>query len=284
MHERYLIVNADDFGLTPGVSRGIAEAMEAGVVTSASVMVNMPAWDDAVARLPALATRASFGLHLNLVTGRPLTRATSLVDASTGEFVSLRQFAWRAVTGRLRDDDIARECEAQLARLRDVGIPVAHADSHRHVHMLSPVWRAIAPVLQDLRVRRPIEALPFSLRAPRARVKSCLLRASSLAHGSVPGAGTVRFIGLSLQGSPHFARELRRAIEQLPAGTTELMVHPGFADEVLSSIDSYTRARERELRVLTSMAFRAWLDASAVQMTSFSDDRVLARSAGQSIQ
>src|SRR5205807_5023437 len=86
---RCLVVNADDFGLSPGVTDGILEAHAAGVVSSVSVLVNAPGWEHAVAALrggsgggPTLGA----GLHLNLTAGEPVSGGRSLVHGRTGRF------------------------------------------------------------------------------------------------------------------------------------------------------------------------------------------------------
>src|SRR6185437_11830965 len=93
-----VIVHADDFGETVDITEGICVAIEAGVVTSTTVMVNMPGTAEALRRLPQLTRQASFGLHLNLCEGRPLTGGATLVDAN-GAFLRKRVLAARAVTG-----------------------------------------------------------------------------------------------------------------------------------------------------------------------------------------
>src|ERR1051326_732608 len=85
---RRLVVNADDFGLSPGVTDGILEAHAAGVVSSVSVLVNAPGWEHAVAALRG-ATSLGVGLHLNLTAGDPLSEGRTLVDAHTGRFHGL---------------------------------------------------------------------------------------------------------------------------------------------------------------------------------------------------
>jgi predicted glycoside hydrolase/deacetylase ChbG (UPF0249 family) len=268
--ERQLIVNADDFGLSPGVTRGILEAMSAGVVTSTSVIVNMPDWDDSAARMLGAPAAAGFGLHLNLVTGRPLTDARSLVDRRSGRFHSLDRLVELIVTGRVDPDDIRRECVAQLARLRSTGVPISHLDSHRHVHALAEVRRAIEPLLDGLPVRYPVESL---LRAPgglRASVKRLLLAAAAGRSCVTPPANRRAdfFAGISLQGTPRFAGRLAQLLDRLPVGITELMVHPGYADDALSLVDSYTAPREAELAHLTSPALRDHLRRSGVRLVA----------------
>src|SRR3989449_135256 len=129
--ERRLVVNADDFGFSAGVNRGILEAHAAGVGSSVSVLVNTPGWPDARDWLRAVGGTLGVGLHLNLTTGAPLTTAPSLTSPRTGHFHSLAALVARALTGRLDPAHVAAECAAQLARLREAGVRVTHIDRDR---------------------------------------------------------------------------------------------------------------------------------------------------------
>src|SRR5438105_14172244 len=145
---RRLVVNADDFGLSPGVNEGILEAHAAGAVSSVSVLGDAPGWEPAVAALRRAGAELGAGLHLNLTAGEPVSGGQSLVHARTGRFHGLAGLVARALTGRIDHHDVAAECGAQLARLRAVGVRVTHIDSHRHVHALPGVW---APVVATAR-------------------------------------------------------------------------------------------------------------------------------------
>src|SRR2546428_11848064 len=101
---RRLIVNADDFGLSAGVNRGVLEAHEAGVVSSVSVLVNAPGWTDAAQRLRDLSS-PSFpelraGLRLNLTTGRPVSCGGGLCHPPTGPLHPFWTFVPPARAGR----------------------------------------------------------------------------------------------------------------------------------------------------------------------------------------
>lgn len=271
MVRRRLIINADDYGLTPGVTRGIVDAMRGGVVTAASVLVNMPGWEDAAQRLRHAPAGAAFGLHVNLVAGRPLTSARSLVDRATGQFHSLHRCCMLSAAGRLDHDDLVAECAAQLERLRGTGVTVSHVDSHRHVHVLSPIARAVRDVAGLLPVRRPIGECERPFTDLRAGVKQLLLRAALRGRSREPRSvlSPDHFAGLSLQGTRRFSERLLRIVDALPAGTTELMVHPGYADAALFAIDPYTVDRERELDALMAGGVREGLAQRNIELATY---------------
>lgn len=269
---RRLIVNADDYGLSRGVTTGIIEAAERGVVTSASMIVNLPSFNHAAARAgsrPSL----SFGLHLNLTTGQPLTAARSLTRRKTGCFYPLPVLIARASLGRIEPSDVTRECAAQLDRMTEVGIAPTHLDSHRHVHAHPALWPAVieaASARGILNVRVPNEPLWANAKDWRATLKKAgLLMCSRTLRGRSEQRGTDHFFGPSLQGGRSFAARLFALIPKLPVGTTELMTHPGYADAALSEYDGYTWQREQELKALCSPGLRELLTECDIELVGF---------------
>jgi predicted glycoside hydrolase/deacetylase ChbG (UPF0249 family) len=282
-----LIINADDFGISRGVNIGIIEAAVAEVVTSASMIVNLPSFEDALDRVQSCPT-LSLGLHLNLTTGRPLTDAPSLTRRSSGEFYPLPMLVARASLGLLNASDVAGECVAQIDRMIEAGFPPTHLDSHRHVHAhpsISPAVTKAAASRGVSHVRVPCEPLAVNARDWRATLKKTgLLACARLSRRTAAGDRAIRFVGISLQGGRFFAARLFALIPRLPAGTTELMTHPGHADAALAEQDSYTLERETELRVLCSRDFRELLARCGVTLTSFRDRASIVPRDGQLAQ
>ncbi|MFI5279538.1 MAG: carbohydrate deacetylase [Gemmatimonadales bacterium] len=273
---RRLVVNADDLGLSILVNEGIEEAVRAGAVTSASLMVNTPGFDDAVRRAHALGPKLGVGLHFNLTTGAsvaPAASVPSLVDGA-GRFLSLKALLQRALGGGVRAQDVRVEAEAQFARLRAAGIAPTHADSHRHVHAF-PAMRgalAAAAAVAGVRfVRRPIEPLWARPRGAAGVMKRALLAAAWAAPsaGPRPVPGTTSFRGIALLGSPSFETDLVELLDNLPDGSTELMVHPGKNDPSVAAWDPYIAERAVELAALLSAPVQARLARADLALTRF---------------
>jgi predicted glycoside hydrolase/deacetylase ChbG (UPF0249 family) len=263
-----LIIHADDFGLTPGVTRGILDAHAAGIVTSTSVMIGTPGWSDAAHRLPTLPS-LDVGLHFNLLVGRPMTSAPTITDRHTGTFLPLTTLVARALTGRLDADEVRAECTAQLQALQATGARVTHIDSHRHTHPLPGVWSA---------VRSVATAAGVYVRVPAERWRTArTVRLAAQLHRIAVSASTwrphvdqrVRFTGLTLDGRHGFEAGLLRTFDGLAPGVTELMVHPGYAEPALAAVDDYTWPRERELAALVSPAVATRLHRGDISLTSF---------------
>jgi predicted glycoside hydrolase/deacetylase ChbG (UPF0249 family) len=272
--QKRLVINADDLGISRGVNTGIMEAARAGVVTSASMLVNLPGFANALDRAASCAP-LSIGLHLNLTLGRPLSKASSLTRPDTGEFYPLAVLITKASLGRLDAEDIAGECKAQIDRMTDAGFPPTHLDSHRHIHAHPAIFGAVrdAAASRGLsRIRVPCEPLRVNAGDWRATLKKAgLLIAARSTREMTDGGSTDHFFGLSLQGGQHFTSRLFHLIPRLPEGTSELMVHPGYADSSLARQDSYTKERETELAALCSRDFRALIARFAVTLTSFGE-------------
>jgi predicted glycoside hydrolase/deacetylase ChbG (UPF0249 family) len=267
---RRLVVTADDFGFSEGIDRGIAEAAEAGIVRSASIMVTMPAFDDAVAqarRLPALGV----GLHLTLTAGRPLTDAPTLISRSSGAFVGPRRLLQRALMGLVSRADVASECRAQIRRARSAGLRLTHLDAHHHAHTFPRIRDVVLEVARSegiAFVRRPVESLRAPVPWRRVAERAVLAALSGSRRAPAPGAAD-HFAGVSLAGSRAFEAALLRCLDNLRPGTTELMVHPGYVDAPLPGGDPYFTEREAELRALLSGAVRARLAAGGIVVTNF---------------
>lgn len=276
MSRTRLIINADDLGLADSVNRGILETMESGVVTSASLMVNMPAHRDAIHRLGEARARGldvSIGLHFNIVAGTPISACNSLVDSRSGQFLPLHALAWRAFTGGIDPGDVAGELEAQLRYAQDLlsqlQMRVTHIDSHRHAHCLPGIFEVVVRVARERgigHIRHPTESARTLLGRPLAMIPSLILRMVLSTRATLDDVG---FAGFALMGSPALDRDFERLLRALPEGTTELMVHPGYDSPALAALDPYRAPREREVRVLTSPALRDLLRRLAVELIHF---------------
>jgi len=260
---RQLVVNADDFGFTRDVNRGIVEAHRNGILTSTTLMATGAAFDDAVGRArenPAL----DIGVHLVLVGEPPFP-------------LTMMALARAMLLGRIR---IYEELRAQVRRVFDAGISPTHLDTHKHTHLLPPVLDAVARLSEEYKipwVRRPFD-LPLTARTRPAIgwAKRATIQASGLVrrrfarvlarHGC---RSTDHFAGFQITGR-YDAPELAQLIRSLPEGSTEFMCHPGICgDELRAARTRLKESRERELRALTSPEVRAALAESGVALVSY---------------
>jgi chitin disaccharide deacetylase len=263
-----LIINADDFGLTPGVNRAIAELHDAGAVMSATLMATGPAFDDAVALALARPT-LGVGCHIVLVDGTPVSDPSTIPtllgpeknqDRSTFRS-SLGDFALGVLRGAIRQDDIQREALAQIQKLQRAGLTLTHVDTHKHTHLLSRVTRPIIRALEQSGIRcirNPFEPRWAATLGGSTR-RSLFVRALGpgrrrfeasppiASHRILTTRGT---IGISATGHLN-STTLNALLQSIPDGTWELVCHPGYNDSDLDVITTRLRSeRETELRAL----------------------------------
>lgn len=285
---RRLIVNGDDFGLTPGVNRAILEAHERGIVTSATLMAQGAAFDQAV-RAAQSAASLSVGCHVLLVDGSPVlnpNQVSSLICNRNGAgrerfCEGFGGLARRAFLGRLVPEQIEAEVTAQIGRLQAAGIRVSHVDTHKHTHMLpqvlTPLLRAAAASGVH-RIRNPFEFVRLSLLAQRAGMWKRFAQVKLLGglgrkfHEAVRRAGMLTPDGtfgiVSTGGLDE--RLLRFMIQHLDEGTWELVCHPGYNDAELQTVRTRLRAsRERELQLLGSAQARELLQGAGIELISY---------------
>lgn len=149
-----LIVNADDFGLSPQVNRAIVQAFDEGLIGRTTLMVNMPAAKEAVELARERGFLDKVGLHLNLTSGRPLTDSISkdpVMCSGSGEFTAdfARNIKTRLYLPKTTQLSVEKEIRAQLDMYRDLGCTLWHIDSHHHVHTDPSVWIILKKVMKD---------------------------------------------------------------------------------------------------------------------------------------
>lgn len=252
---RRLIVNADDFGLTEGVTNGIVEGHQNGIISSTCLLANMPAAALA-ARLSRDAPRLGVGLHLNLTCFRPLSppeEVPSLVNENGWFFFSTDLVAARAAIG-----EVEKEFRAQLARFKELGLRLSHIDLHMgtsRADILTLIGRLAAE--EKVGVRRP----PAGYGGKEA--EQAVLALAELGV-RMPDVTDYVFM-MQPMTKEGFIERLR----ELPEGTTEIVTHPGHITVEHQFVDDYTAWREAELGVLMDPDVRATVAREGIELVSF---------------
>lgn len=244
-----LIVNADDFGLTPGVCDGILKSHREGIVTSTTILINTPHLDSTVEKLngcPSL----DLGLHLNITWGKPLLPAAKVktLIGDDGLFVRDKNF------DKVDPDEVGEEWNAQLAKAKSLGIKLTHLDTHHHTH-LHPALLDLLPEIalrEGLAVRSPAPWVCDFLKANGVRT---------------PDHFIIDFYGEGKVSAEH----LENLIRFLPDGFIEVMCHPAILDDELKKISSYREPRQGEVDTLTSPEVKRWLSENEITLSSFKD-------------
>jgi chitin disaccharide deacetylase len=287
----WLVVNADDLGVSKGATLGIIEAHREGIVSSASIAVTTPFYNHAVESCVRTCPELGVGLHFTLTSGKPVS-----VPANVPLLMDEKGFfSWRftslltAVAVRKRADllhQIGVELDAQLEKLFADGITPDHIDGERHVQLIPGIFEKVVAAARrhgirfvragsDIGARSfPATQLP-ALGMHGGFAKSWLLSALSrrARRRLGKGVGSADHVA-SYFGSGHMHLIKQSVLAEAPAaGITEIMVHPGIPKESTDvdignrEINRYLQSDDRRRELDFCIAARGWVDAA--RLTNF---------------
>jgi predicted glycoside hydrolase/deacetylase ChbG (UPF0249 family) len=271
---KYLIVNADDLGFSPGVTEGILRAAREGIVTSCTLMTNMPGAQAALGRLPE-APLLGVGVHLNASQGPPLLehrlagRDGVMNRTAAGVIALCAGTSWGL-------DAVTAEFEAQIRWALDRGLKPTHLDSHRHGHAFTPLFARVAELARryDIRfVRRLRERMPG--RWPAAATKQRRIRALLNVFDVLNRSWDPHVLATSgTWGVAHTGAIDRQwlvlAAGRLAPGITEIMTHPGLGDVAAGGAATrLTASRQAELDALCDPQVRQAMEDNGITLIHY---------------
>lgn len=236
-----LIVTADDLGLTEGVTDGIIEAHEHGIVTHTSIMPPGLAFDYAVRQLQSR-KRLRAGVHLTLVEEMAVSdprNIPSLVGSDGLLPRNYRELLRGVLLGRISIRDIETEIREQVQKCASAGLELTHVDSHQHVHVWPSILQVVLRVARDYGIPRvrlprdtPLRRKTWKNAGYFSKVVLCgLAQVGALAGPADSLGSTERMLGLFESG--HLTEQrLLSILQSLGDGTTELVCHPGNLDRL----------------------------------------------------
>lgn len=299
-----VVINADDLGITRAVNAAIETAYRDGILTSASIMANMPAFEHAVNGTLARNPQLGVGVHVTLTSGAPVSRPADLpllVNAS-GQFRHGFLGILRLVRGRYASaaaGQIERELRAQCEKVAASGIRFDHIDGHRYVHMIPEIWCIVVrlaaeygcPYVRLADEKWPGMASPRAYAAVARNLPKKLLLSSYAAQNRAEMSRAVQpvraadhMVGV-LDSGGLTAERLQSALAHAAPGVTEIVVHPGLPDAAAfapsrtggqaqyASMDARFLAsagRRLEFEALTSPAVAEVVARRGINLTSFS--------------
>ena len=271
---RYLIVHADDAGMSHSVNRGTIDALEKGIVNSASIM-GPCAWFSEFADYAKNHPEYDYGIHLTLTSEWDHYRWGPVADrGKVPSLVDRDGYLWDnvgLVAANVRADEAEAELRGQIERAKRFGVPLSHLDTHMGSLLARPdlveVYARLAldynlPILfvrdQDGRIAKEYPAV-----AERAAEITRALEAKGL-----PILDSVlQFYG----GNSHQQRlsTYNKAISNLKPGVTEMIIHCGYADDELRAITSSAERRDGDRRIFSSDAMRTLLTDQEIELISW---------------
>ena len=263
---KYLIVNSDDFGISEGVSRGIIEAHQQGIVTSTTTMVNMPDAAAAIKRAQEEAPNLALGLHFNLSFGSPIRDDVPSLLTEAGAFVSDYQPLMQKLSS-FDPAEVKRELQAQFIRFIELaGSPPDHLDSHHGVtYFYPPAVEAMLDLAHEYHL--PIRSFPYDRISQADPQLADQIRAIVETHGTPRQPARMLDPVFGFQQGDRRDR-LKASLRNVLEGYSEMLCHVGYADGLN---ESYTVQREEELAAFTDPEVKDILDDEGIQLITFAD-------------
>ena len=255
---RQLIVNADDFNLTEGISRAVFFAHDHGIVNSTSVMINFPL---SQFQLQGLKNRPNLGtgLHLNVTSG-----------------LSRFKKANAYLSGQFDPRNLKVEYNAQIQYFYSIFKRLPdHLNTHHHIHASPKVFSVVAKLAEKYKIpMRRINALTLALSHKVGEGKSLTSSPLPQGEGRVREVMTTHYFFGNLSPQKYWTEEsLMTILENLPEGTSEIMCHPGFIDSELRSKSSFLAGRDFERRLFSKNSIHQFLRHQGIQQVKFSSLR-----------
>lgn len=235
-----LIMNADDFGLSEAVNYGILKGFQDGILTSTTIMANMPGFDHAV-ELAKQHPEMHIGVHLNLTCYKPLLQTHKTLVTETGYFRNQLDI------DVYDEEEMYQELEAQIEKVLAAGIKIDHLDSHHHIHTTEKLRTVI---------KRLLEKYPYPIRG--GFVYENDVKKSELIMAFYNE-------GVSLESFEQIVKGME------DGKTYDLMCHPAYIDKVLTSMTSYYMKRIEELDIICKEECKTLLEKEKVKLVSYAE-------------
>jgi len=287
---RYLIINADGYGFTEGISRAIEECIEFGTVLSLSANVNFK-HADGLARLVRKHPEISVGCHINPVVGCPVLPANKVLTLldDNGEFF-YQTFSKRLLTGHIRLSELRAEMIAQVEKARDMAARAfSHIDFHMGLHKLPILYGIFLDVVEASgvgRIRSYRYLAGMESRFPRLRHLIYMLesvtripkyvwnqrqRNMALYRRLATPDHWVEITHLGFKPNTITLKNYLMMLKNMPHGFNEFVAHPGYVDDDLRQWSTYLDQRVLERNVLLSPEFRDALNSSDIYLAGYRD-------------
>jgi len=263
---KQLIINSDDYGRTPDISRGIREAHVNGVVTSTTCMMNIPTTAEDVALALKETPGLAMGVHLVLTMGSPIMNgASASITDENGNFFKYVPFVEHL--DQLDMDEVKTEWRAQIeAFIKAAGRKPTHLDSHHHSSYFAPkLFRGMLELSKeyDCAIR-----FPFT-NDISSELEETYKHVPTLIEEFNPRRPDTFLVDFYDEGATH--EELLRLINNIGDGSTEIMCHPGYVDDAFAQESTYNFQRERELKILTDSTIKQAIEANGIKLVTFAE-------------
>jgi len=284
-----LIVNADDFGLSKAVTDAIIDCHDNGIVTSTTLMSNMPFAEYAASKAKAF-PMLSVGLHVTLTEGKPLSAPAdvdNLID-SNGNFIRFSLQRKNLRSNEKAKEQVYRELEAQLLNALDLGLNISHFDSHHSIHRVPIVKKALIKLhklygIPAVRAQKglywtdsrakiyfKLKRIFLNLRKFRKRYSHTLQHLIVIKNGLLTPDRMVS-PGYLIPRLSDPKKQFIQCLKAIPNGISELALHPGYYDEKSSDSEIFRKVREFDAQIACDRDVKNCIKECGINLISFND-------------
>jgi hopanoid biosynthesis associated protein HpnK len=278
--DKRIIINADGFGRCEAINKAVAEAHTNGVLTSTTIMANMPAASEAVKiakKLPGLGV----GIRLNLFEGPPVSKGSSigcLLDADGRFGLSVFRLALLSVAGHNFRNAIRTEMAAQIQWLLDQGLTPTHLDSYKHIHSFPAIYSIVCGLARDFGIAavrctfEPKQVLhmpwPLTTEVGRDKAKKARIMARINRMQNPDLLKTDALLGLAHEGKID-VNFFRAVALYTPVATAEVMTHPALPDAAEQGDSEAVRRKKAEVAALCSDRTKEYFKDSRIKLVHY---------------
>lgn len=262
---KQLIVTADDFGYSRKVNKAIIKCIREGIVTSTCLLANTEYFEESARLLRQ--SKFDAGIHINLTEFRPLTKAKTLIEKS-GNFIHKSRW-FEGHSGKADPKEIESEIEAQIKKSISSGVEITHMNGHNHIHIFPKVIDIAVKMAKKYGIK--YLRLPIEKKAKKDDFAAMIGKLSKRAEGKILKNNlkvTDAFYGIDDMHDMSLGK-FSQILQSLEEGTSELMVHPAYADR---NGDKFHQSmqREKEIEVLTGSKIKKLIGKNNINLANFS--------------
>lgn len=271
---RQLIINADDFGMNPEVNEGIKRGIDAGIINSVSVMVNMPEFEDAVRYLKKK-PQVSVGLHFNITEGQPIlppNKVPLLIREDNNFFTYMIMIA-KLVMNPSLIKQINEELKSQFSKLKKTGLKITHIDSHNHIHLFPSIFKKVLNCAKEnnlyslrtrsFNLRHLFKGLNNHISLKQVIVVFLCLIDSILYH---PSEKLINIVGIYDMGWDKNIdiNNFKKVLKNVREGITEIICHPAVLSR--SGNPAFLKQRYHSLTILLDKSIKKCMDKYCIKL------------------
>jgi predicted glycoside hydrolase/deacetylase ChbG (UPF0249 family) len=278
--DKKLIINADDFGLCRGVNKGIAEAHATGVLTSTTIMANMPAAEEAIAIAHKL-SNLGVGVHLNLTEGKPLSQDSNvnrLLDDAGNFALKAGKLSLISLVNAKTCSAIETELAAQIQWVIERGIKPTHLDSHKHIHSFPSIFKIVCrlakrfgiPVIRFTYEPKQVCRSPWPATDANSRKRAAIVRIMAKLNNWQNSTffKTDALLGVAHTGNINV--DFFKAVSLYnTASIAEIMTHPGYTDGLDANATRLVEQRQLELEAICSETTKRYFREAGIKLVHY---------------